>query len=157
MHTVYKAGTAGNGTLIFSKSICPMLILFLNTAMVLPSNRLLRSSPPTVPEIVPIFERLTEEELEEVLPLVLWPNFNEDNIKSFPQGWLGSWGEEEDECLSRVLCVCMQAARRRYLVRRNLLRVVEALYAVVVHDSILDFLHGYGGRVERGIPIFPYA
>ena len=78
-------------------------------------------SPPTVPEIVPIFERLTKEELEGVLPLVLWPNFDEDNIELFPQGWLGLWGEEEDECLSRILRVCVWAARRRYLVRRDLL------------------------------------
>ena len=78
-------------------------------------------SQPTVPEIVPIFERLTGEELEEILPLVMWPNFDEDNIESFPQGWLGSWGEEEDECLSRVLHVCRRASRRRYLLRRDLL------------------------------------
>ena len=136
VHTVYKAGTAGNGTLIFSKSICRTLILFPNTTMVLPSNCPFRPSPPTVPEIVLIFERLTEEELEEVAPLGLWPNFNEDKIEWFPQGWLGSWGEEEDKCLSRVLHVCMWVAQRGYLVRRDLLRVVEALYAVVVHDSI---------------------
>ena len=96
-----------------------------------------RPSQPTVPEIVPIFERLTGEELEEILPLVLWPNFDEDNIESFPQGWLGLWGEEEDKCLSRVLCVCLRATRRRYLLRRDLLRVVEALYAVVVRGSFL--------------------
>ena len=90
----------------------------------------------TVPEIVPIFERLTGEELEEISPLVLWPNFDEDNIESFPQGWLGSWGEEEDENLSRVLRVCLRATRRRYLLRRDLLRVIEALYAVVVRGSL---------------------
>ena len=99
-----------------------------------------RPFQPTVPEIVPIFERLTGEELEEISPLVLWPNFDEDNIESFPQGWLGSWGEEEDKNLSRILRVCLRASRRRYLLRRDLLRVVEALYAVVVRDSF--FLGG---------------
>ena len=125
VHTVYKVGTVGNWTLIFSKLICPTFILLPNTKMVSPSNRPSRSPPPTVPKIVPIFERLTGEELEEVSPLVLWPNFDEDNIESFPQSWLGSWGEEEDECLSWVLHVCMRAARRRYLVRRDLLRVCD--------------------------------
>ena len=56
---------------------------------------------------MPIVERLTREELEEILPLVLWPNFDKDNIESFPQGWLGSWGEEEYKCVSRVVRVCM--------------------------------------------------
>ena len=88
-----------------------------------------------VPEIMPIFERLTGEELEEISPLVLWSNFDEDNIELFPQGWLGSWGEEEDESLSRVLRVCLRATRRRYLLRRDLSRVIEALYAVVVRGS----------------------
>ena len=94
-----------------------------------------RPSQLTVPKIVPIFERLTGEELEAISPLVLWPNFDEENIESFPQGWLGSWGEEEDECLSRVLRVCLRATRRRYLLRRDLSRVIEALYAVVVRGS----------------------
>ena len=133
VHTVYKAGTAEKWTLIFSKLICPTLYCFRVHKMASPSRH---PSPPTVSEIVRIFERLIEEELEEILPLVLWPNFDEDNIESFPQGWLGSWGEEEDECLSRILHVCVQAARRRYLVRRDLSRVVEALYAVVVRSNI---------------------
>ena len=111
--------------------------------MVSPSHRPSRSPPSTVPEIVLIFERLTEEELEGVLPLVLWPNFDEDNIESFPQGWLGSWGEEEDENLSRILRVCLRASRRRYLLRRDLSRVVEAFYAVVVRGSF--FLGGNPG------------
>ena len=93
-----------------------------------------RPSQPAVPEIMPIFERLTGEELEAILPLVLWPNFDEDSIESFPQGWLGLWGEEEDENLSRILRVCLRASRRRYLLRRDLSRVVEAFYAVVVRD-----------------------
>ena len=93
-----------------------------------------RPSQPAVPEIMPIFERLTGEELEAISPFVLWPNFDEDSIESFPQGWLGSWGEEEDENLSRILRVCLRASRRRYLLRRDLSRVVEAFYAVVVHD-----------------------
>ena len=92
----------------------------------------------TVPEIVPIFERLTGEELEEISPLVLWPNFDEDNIESFPQGWLGSWGEEEDKNLSWILRVCLRASRRRYLLRRDLSRVVEAFYAVVVRGSFFS-------------------
>ena len=99
-----------------------------------------RPSQPTVPEIMPIFERLIGEELEEISPLVLWPNFDEDNIESFPQGWLGSWGEEEDKNLSRILRVCLRASGRRYLLRRDLSRVVEALYAVVVRDTF--FLGG---------------
>ena len=94
-----------------------------------------RPSRPTVPEILPIFERLTGEELEAISPLVLWPNFDEDNIGSFRQGWLGLWGEEEDENLSRILRVCLRASRRRYLLRRDLSRVVEAFYAVVVRGS----------------------
>ena len=98
-----------------------------------PSNR---PSQPAVPEIMPIVDRLTGEELEAISPLVLWPNFDEDNIESFPQGWLGSWGEEEDKCLSRVLRVCLRATRRRYLLRRDLSRVIEALYAVVVRGSL---------------------
>ena len=102
-----------------------------------PVDRPLHSPQPTVPKIVPIFERLTGEELEEILLLVMWPNFDEDNIESFPQGWLGSWGEEEDECLSRVLRVCLRATRRRYLLRRDLSRIIEALYAVVVRGSFL--------------------
>ena len=133
VHVVYKAGTAESGTLILFKLICLTLYCSRIHKMVSPSRR---PSPPMVPEIVPIFERLTEEELDEILPLVLWPNFDEDNIESFPQGWLGLWGEEEDECLSRILRVCIRAARRRYLVRRDLSRVVEALYAVVVRDTI---------------------
>ena len=99
-----------------------------------------RPSQPAVPEIVPIFERLTGEELEAISPLVLWPNFDEENIESFPQGWLGSWGEEEDENLSRILRVCLRASRRRYLLRRDLSRVVEAFYAVVVRGNF--FLGG---------------
>ena len=98
-----------------------------------PSNR---PSQPAVPEIMPIFDRLTGEELEAISPLVLWPNFDEENIESFPQGWLGTWGEEEDECLSWVLHVCMWATRRRLLARRDLSQVVEALYAVVVRGNI---------------------
>ena len=69
-------------------------------------------SQPMVPEIMPIFERLTGEELEEISLLVLWPNFDNDNIESFPQGWLGSWGEEEDKNLSRILHVCLRASVR---------------------------------------------
>ena len=99
-----------------------------------------RPSQPAVPEIMPIFERLTGEELEAISPLVLWPNFDEDNIESFLQGWLGSWGEGEDKNLSQILRVCLRASRRRYLLRQDLLRVVEALYAVVVRDSF--FLGG---------------
>ena len=105
-----------------------------------PSNR---PSHPAVPEIVPIFERLTGEELEAISPLVLWPNFDEENIESFLQGWLGSWGEEEDENFSQVLRVCLRASRRRYLLRRDLSRVVEAFYAVVVCGSF--FLGGNQG------------
>ena len=85
-----------------------------------------------VPEVIPIVERFTAEELDAVSPLVLWPNFDEDNIESFPRGWLGSWGAEEEEGLSRVLRVCMRATRRRVLARRDLSRVVEAIYAIMV-------------------------
>ena len=134
VHVVYKAGTVENWIPNFSKSICPLLILLQVQRMSSPIDH---PSQPTVPEIVPIFERLTGEELEEISPLVMWPNFDEDNIKSFPQGWLGLWGEEEDKCLSRVLRVYLRAMRRRHLLRRDLLRVVEALYAVVVHGSFL--------------------
>ena len=102
-----------------------------------PSNR---PSQPAVPEIMPIVDRLTGEELEAISPLVLWPNFDEENIESFPQGWLGSWGEEENENLSRVLRVCRWASRRRFLLRRDLSRVVEAFYAVVVRGNF--FLGG---------------
>ena len=105
-----------------------------------PSNR---PSQPAVPEIMPIFDRLTGEELEAISPLVLWPNFDEDSIESFPQGWLGSWGEEDDKNLSRLLRVCLRASRRRYLLRRDLSRVVEAVYAVVVRGSF--FLGGNPG------------
>ena len=132
VHIVYKADTVENWIPNFSKSICPLFILFRAQRMSPPINR---PSQSTVPEIVPIFERLTGEELEEISPLVLWPNFDEDNIESFPQGWLGSWGEEEDENLSRVLRVCLRATRRRHLLRRDLSRVIEALYAVVVRGS----------------------
>ena len=52
-------------------------------------GRLGRPPSPMVPKIVPIVERLTGEELEEISPLVLWPNFDKDNIESFLQGWLG--------------------------------------------------------------------
>ena len=67
-----------------------------------PLGRLGRPPSPMVPKIVPIVKRLTVEELEEVSSLELWPNFDEDNIESFPEGWLGSWGMEEEEGLSRV-------------------------------------------------------
>ena len=127
----------GNWTPNFSKLISPTLILFQTHKMVSPTGHPSHSLQPAVPKIVPIFERLTEEELGEISPLVLWPNFDEDNIESFLQGWLGSWGDEEDECLSLVLRVCLRAMRRRYLVRRDLSWVVEALYAVVVRDSFL--------------------
>ena len=89
---------------------------------------------------MPIVDRLTGEELEAISPLVLWPNFDEENIESFPQGWLGSWGEEENANLSRVLRVCRRASRRRLLLRRDLSRVVEAFYAVVVRGNF--FLNG---------------
>ena len=89
-----------------------------------------------VPKIVLIVERLTWEELDEVSPLVLWPNFDEDNIESFLQGWLSPWGEEEEESLSWVLRVRMRATQRRFLARRDLSRVVEAIYAVVVRDRV---------------------
>ena len=49
-------------------------------------------------------------------------------------------GEEEDENLSRILRVCLRASRRRYLLRRDLSRVVEAFYAVVVRGNF--FLGG---------------
>ena len=140
VHVVYKAGTVENWIPNFSKSICPSLILFRVHRMSSPVDRPSHSPQPTVPKIAPIFERLTGEELEEILPLVLWPNFDEDNIESFPQGWLGSWGEEEDENLSRILRVCLRASRRRYLLRRDLSRVVEAFYAVVVRG--IFFLYG---------------
>ena len=117
MHVVYKAGTVENWIPNFSKSIYLLLILSRVQRMSSPIDR---PSQPTVPEIVPIFESLTGEELEEILPLVLWPNFDEDNIESFPQGWLGSWGEEEDENLSWILRVCLRASRRRHLLRRDL-------------------------------------
>ena len=136
VHTVYKAGTVGNWTLIFSKSILSSAYTVSEYKMVSSSNCPSHSPLPMVPEIMPIVERLTREELEEILPLVLWPNFNKDNIESFPQGWLGAWGEKEDECLSRVLRVCMRAKWRRLLVRRDLSQVVEALYAVVVCGNI---------------------
>ena len=100
-----------------------------------PSNR---PSQPAVPEIMPIFDRLTGEELEAISPLVLWPNFDEENMESFPQGWLGSWGEEENENLSRVLRVCRRASRRRFLLRQDLSRVVEAFYAVVVRSNFFS-------------------
>ena len=117
VHTVFKTGTAGKWTLIFSKLVCPNLYCFRAHKMVSSSRR---PSPPTMSEIVPIFERLTEEELEEISPIVLWPNFDEDNIESFPQGWLGSWGEEEDECLFRVLRVCAGGAEEVFIEERPL-------------------------------------
>ena len=55
--------------------------------------------------VVPLVEHLPTEELDSVSPLVLWPIFNEDNIEYYPHRWIGLWMEEEDELLSRVLCV----------------------------------------------------
>ena len=109
---------------------------FVVTVSDLLSPCLNQSPLPMVPEIAPIVERLTGEELEEVSPLVLWPNFDEDNIESFPHGWLGPWGTEEEESLSWVLRVCMWATQRRSLARRDLSQVVEAIYAVVVRDCV---------------------
>ena len=110
-----------------------MVLSSLSCAPSSPSNRLKRSLSPMVPEVIPIVEKLAAEELDAVSLLVLWPNFDEDNIELFPCGWLGSWGTEEEEGLSRILRVCMRVMQRRFLARRDLSWVVEAIYAAVVH------------------------
>ena len=75
--------------------------------MVSSSDRPSRSPLPMVPEIVPIVERLTGEELEEISPLVLWPNFDEDNIESFCKaGLVHGVRKRTSVYLGCCMCVC---------------------------------------------------
>ena len=91
MHTVYKAGAVGKWASNFFKLLCLAPILLFNIMFLLSPPSTPNSSSgcpqqslsPMVPKIVPIVKRLTAEELDKILLLVLWPNFDEDNIESF--------------------------------------------------------------------------
>ena len=54
-----------------------------------------------------LVEHLPTEELDSGSPLVLWPNFDADNIVFYRCRRIGLWTEEEDRLLSRVLCVSL--------------------------------------------------
>ena len=95
---IYKVDNVGKWTSNFFELLCLapvlridiMVSLSPSSVLSLPSNRLKRSPLRRVPKIVPIVKSLTAKELDNVSPLVLWHNFDEDNIESFPQGWLSS-------------------------------------------------------------------
>ena len=96
------------------------------------SSGVLRSASP---EVVPLVEHLSTEELDSESLLVLWSIFDEENIESYPCRWIGLWTEEEDRLLSLVLCVCHRAIQRPFLASSDLSQVGVSIYAVVVCRS----------------------
>ena len=112
LHVVYKVGTVGKWTSTFlcSQYSSPLLPCHQQyysenvfTCMFWRSAGFPRLESLTV---VPVVVHLSTEDLDLVSLLVLWPNFDEDNITFYPRCLVGLWMKEQDELLSRVLRMC---------------------------------------------------